>query len=128
MIFGYIVCTTKMILLQTVPCYTYDVYEISKDAIESLKVDRHVKQDPGRADLVHDDMELEFLAIDNHGNELPGLMVESEAREHENDDTVTEASSRVVHMPNKHDRFKLTAAEISFKQIKPNLIVTLSFP
>lgn len=70
-------------------------------------------------------MELESLAIDNCDNELPGLKVESEAREDENDDTVTEASSRVVHMPKKHDRFTMTAAEISFMQIKANLIFTL---
>lgn len=103
---------------------TMNVYEISKGKIEAMRLDGLTVHEPGRVDLVHDETEVESATSDDEDGELSNLKVESEAREGENDDAVTEASDsnteqvsktysgRVVHMPEKYDGFKMTAAEI----------------
>ena len=69
-----------------------------------------------------------MVISDGGDNELPAMKVESEAREGEDDDAVTEASDsnneaktttrsgRMVRMPKKYDGFEMTAAEIWLMQ------------
>ena len=67
---------------------------------------------------------MEQLTNNNGDDKLPALKVESEAREGDDDDAVTEASDsnnkperktrggRTILMPKKYDGFEMTAAEI----------------
>ena len=69
-----------------------NVHEISQDMIASMKLEGHMIRELGGVDPVHNETELESVTSDSD-NELPALKVESEAREGEDDDAVTEASN-----------------------------------
>ena len=61
------------------------VHEISMDIIASIRLQGSVKWEPGDVDYQNDETELELVTSE--------LKVDSEARESENDDAVTEASN-----------------------------------
>ena len=67
------------------------VHKISQDMIASMKLEGHMIREFGGADPVHNETELEPVTNDGD-NKLPALKVESEAREDEDDNAVTEAS------------------------------------
>ena len=97
--------TSDMAML---PEVKMSVHEILQDTIASMKLEGAHMREPGGIDPVHDETELESFLDDNQP-----VKVESDAREGDDDDAVTEASDsddepaiktrsgRAVRMPKK---------------------------
>ena len=81
--------TADMVML---PEIRIKVHKISQDMIASMQLEGPMICESGGVDPVHDDTELELVTSNEGNNGLPALKVESEAREGEDDDAVTEAS------------------------------------
>jgi hypothetical protein len=75
-----------------------------------LKLEGNLKGEPGGVDPVHDETELESITSDDGANDiLPDLKVDSEAREGEDDDAVTEASDSDDELVKKTRRAERTS-------------------
>jgi hypothetical protein len=121
--------TSDMAIL---PEIRMNVHKISQDMIASMKLKGPMICKPDSVDPVHNETELELVTSDGD-DELPALKVESEAKEGEDDDAVTEASDsdneakttnrsdRMVCMPKKYDGFEMTTAEIWLLQLEASL-------
>jgi hypothetical protein len=110
-----------------------NVHEISQVMISSMKLEGPMKRKAGGVDPVYDDTEMESVTSKDGDDELPASQVESEAREGEDDDAVTETSDsntkaktptrsvRMARMPKKYNGFKMMAAEIWLLQLEASL-------
>ena len=108
------------------------VHEILQDTIAPMKLEEPLKCASGSVDPVHD-TEFDPVTSNDGDDDLPGLKVEPEAREGEDDNAVTEASDsnteaktttrfgRIIRMPKKYDGFEMPAAEIRLLQLEASL-------